>query len=73
MTTSSIQAPCAEGRRARPGLLARFLAFVRKPSPRDLDLALLRDIGAPQVLRAQAELRQSWRHWLPPDGHFRDL
>jgi hypothetical protein len=73
MNISSLQAPCTSSRPARPGLLARLAAMARQPSPRDLDLALLRDIGAPEVLRAQAELREAWHHWMPPDGHFRDL
>jgi len=73
MPTSSLQAPCTVLAPARPGLLARLAAMFMEPSLRDLDLALLRDIGAPEVLRAQAELREAWHHWMPPDGHFRDL
>ena len=73
MNTTLLPTACAVSRPARPGLLARLAAIVLRPSIRDLDLALLRDIGAPEVLRAQAELRQAWRQWLPPDGHFRDL
>jgi hypothetical protein len=73
MPTSSLQVACAALAPARPGLRARLAAMFMEPSLRDLDLALLHDIGAPEVLRARAELREAWRHWLPPGGHFRDL
>ena len=70
MTTSSLHSPCTAAAPRRPGVLARLVAIVMAPSLRDLDHALLNDVGAPEVLRAQAELREAWRHWLPPDGGF---
>jgi hypothetical protein len=73
MHTPAIPAPCAAAEPARPGLFARLAALYMKPTLRELDLATLRDIGAPEALRAQAELREAWRRWLPPTGPFRDL
>ena len=73
MHTPAIPAPCAAAKPARPGLLARLAAIYLRPTLRELDLATLRDIGVPEELRAQAELREAWRRWLPPGGPFRDL
>jgi hypothetical protein len=72
MHTSSLSTPRTSTRPARASLLSRLAAIWLKPSQRDLDLALLRDIDAPEVLRAQAELREAWRRWLPIESHFRD-
>ena len=73
MHTSTIHAPCASTRPARTGLLARLADIWLRPTQRDLDMALLRDVDAPEVLRAQAELREAWRRMLPLDAHFREL
>ena len=73
MHTTPIQAPCAAAEPARFGFLPWLVALYSRPSLRGLDLAVLRDIGAPEEERAQAELREAWRHWLPPDGLFRNL
>jgi hypothetical protein len=72
MNTSAIPASCGAPVPARQSLFARLVAMFTQPSPRDLDLAILRDIGVPEALRARAELRQAWRHWLLPDDPFRD-
>jgi len=73
MHTPPLQAPCNATEPARFGFLPWLVALYSRPSLRGLDLALLRDIGAPEEDRAQAELREAWRRWLPPGGPFRDL
>ena len=73
MHTTPIQAPCPAAEPTRLGPLQWLVALYSRPALRGLDPALLRDIGATEELREQAELREAWRHWLPPDGLFRNL
>lgn len=60
-STFSIRPPrdATTGRATR--LLERLAAWLTAPGVRDLDARTLADIGASQTLRAQAELRESWR------------
>jgi hypothetical protein len=50
----------------RPGLLARLLAaFAAAPAARELDPVVLREIGPAEERRAQQELRDAWRRFMP--------
>jgi hypothetical protein len=66
MTTSTLRAlsPATAARRA--GWFSRLAAHLRAPSIRDLDAATLRDIGASAEARAEADLRDAYRHWFSP-------
>jgi hypothetical protein len=44
----------------------RLAIHLSAPSIDELDAATLKDIGASEEARAQAELRQAYRHWFSP-------
>jgi hypothetical protein len=67
MTTISFQKVPGVTTGRRPGLFQRFAAWLTEPGIHELDARTLADIGASQTLRAQAELREAWRHGFGPD------
>lgn len=58
--------PLAANPPSRPGWWRRLMTRISSPSIDELDAATLKDIGASEEARTQAELRQAYRHWFSP-------
>ena len=66
MTATTLQPDGLPQPAPRPSRLHRLIVHLRAPSIRDLDAATLKDIGASEEARVEAELRQAYRHWFAP-------
>jgi len=66
MTTTSLGPVCQLNEPRPSSWLHRLSEYLFAPSIRDLDAATLKDIGASEEARAQAELRSAYRQWFSP-------
>jgi hypothetical protein len=66
MTTTSLNPACQLNSPRSSSWFRRLSEYLSAPSIRDLDAATLKDIGASEEARAQAELRGAYRQWFSP-------
>ncbi len=66
MTTTSLGPVCQLTPPRSSGWFQRLTEYLTAPSIRDLDVATLKDIGASEEARTQAELRSAYRQWFSP-------
>jgi len=66
MTTTSLGPVCQLNTPHPSSWFHRLSEYLFAPSIRDLDAATLKDIGASEEERAQAELRSAYRQWFSP-------
>jgi hypothetical protein len=66
MTTTSLGPICQLSEPRPSSWFHRLTEHLTAPSIRDLDAATLKDIGASEEERTQAELRGAYRQWFAP-------
>lgn len=66
MTTTSLSPTCQLNPPRSSGWFQRLNEYLFAPSIRDLDAATLKDIGASEEARTEAELRSAYRLWFAP-------
>ena len=66
MTTTSLSPACQLNPPRQSTWFHRLTEYLSAPSIRDLDAATLKDIGASEEARTEAELRSAYRQWFSP-------